>query len=117
MLPATLHVSRKTGLMAVARKIRIYVDKVLVGDVREGKTLTVQIAPGPHVIHARMDWWYAPPVSVQAFPGGTVAFDLVLGDVSHPKFVIGSMIPFLKMDAFELRPLMPLAPPPTPYPR
>lgn len=116
-MSAILNISRKTGFTAIARKIQIYVDGASVGRVKEGKTLSVPIEPGNHVVHARMDWWHAAPASIFVQPEGTVSYQLLMADVGDPTLAIKVMIPFFKCDAFELRPLGPLPPPVTPYPR
>ncbi|HSE45679.1 MAG TPA: hypothetical protein VLA89_10175 [Gemmatimonadales bacterium] len=54
------------------RAYRIEIDGTLRGKVREGETLTLELAPGDHQVQARIDWLGSPPLRIEIAQGATV---------------------------------------------
>ena len=62
--------------VAVLRGYRIFVDGTKVATVRNGRTVSFTVAPGPHVVAARVDWSGSPAVPVHVPAGGRVTLDV-----------------------------------------
>lgn len=60
----TITVRRGKGWMDKFRKYRILIDGVEVGRIKQGVELTCEVAEGPHVVEARIDWCSAEPLAV-----------------------------------------------------
>jgi hypothetical protein len=62
-------VSRRADLL---RAYVVEIDGEDVGTVRDGETLQLQVATGPHTARVRVDWLGSPPVNVSVPPRGAV---------------------------------------------
>jgi hypothetical protein len=62
----TLIVRRDEGWTDRIRKYRILLDGEEIGRIGEGEELRQEIADGPHVIEAKIDWCGSPPLRFNA---------------------------------------------------
>ena len=89
---ATVVVSR--SLDARRDALRAYVvvlDGERVGKIRRGEKITVAVAPGRHVVRARIDWTGSPGVEFTASAGGHAAFSVgASGGPFRPDQLVGS---------------------------
>jgi hypothetical protein len=65
-----IRVERNRFWMDRARSYRILIDGEERDRVKNGETVAVDVAPGPHVVRAKIDWAYSPELSVDVPPGG-----------------------------------------------
>ena len=75
-----IRVYRPSGYYVNAvRSYRIFVDGEEVGSVRPGKSLDLQVEPGPHVVQGSLDWGGSREVSVDVDAGETVTLAVLPG--------------------------------------
>jgi hypothetical protein len=78
MPPARLVVSRPDDSAGLLREALIHVDGSVAARLRPGRSATLDLAPGPHVVQAAMDWTTSAPVQVDVAPGATVHLEVSL---------------------------------------
>lgn len=59
------------------RQYKILVDGRVVGGIREGTEKTFEVAPGKHVVQAKIDWCKSPLLGVVVEPDATVNLETV----------------------------------------
>ena len=70
---ARIHVERESrAWMDRARAYKILVDGQEAGRVRNGQSVTIEVAPGAHQVQAAVDWARSPAVPVQLADGQEV---------------------------------------------
>jgi hypothetical protein len=65
VLVATIRVRRDADSAGYFRRMAIEVDGTVVACLRPDHEETVSLSAGRHVVRARMDWTFSPPVEVQ----------------------------------------------------
>lgn len=73
--PGFIAVYRPKLPYAKLRTYKILVDGVIAGGVREAKEVSFEVAPGKHVVQAKLDWCKSPPFDVVVRPGETVRLE------------------------------------------
>lgn len=67
---ATIWLQRKGSALKLLVTYRVDVDGVAVGRIRNGKTLAIEVEPGPHVLQLHAFMEHSNRLEVQAEPGG-----------------------------------------------
>lgn len=96
---ATLVITRKSGFNAMLRDAAILVDEQKVGVVGNGKTIEVLIAPGQHIVQARMGWLKSPPLELVAVADGRYSTELSLCNSFATLFAILGLTPYMELRA------------------
>jgi hypothetical protein len=78
MPQARLVVTRPDDSVGMLREALIHVDGSVAARLRPGRSATLDLAPGPHVVQAAMDWTTSAPLQVHAEPGETVHLEVSL---------------------------------------
>jgi hypothetical protein len=69
-----LEIIREAGHYADRKRAyKLIVDEKLVGEIREGESVTVAVEPGTHHVLARIAWCRSPVVEVDLAPGDCLA--------------------------------------------
>lgn len=79
----------------------VFVDGKEVARVADGASCAIQVAPGPHAVHLRIDWCRSPELHVEVGQGETVP--LFCGPNAHPVFAIFHIL-FMRNRYVWLRP-------------
>jgi hypothetical protein len=66
---AVIHVERDKAMADALRAFKVIVDGETAGKVRRGKSLRVDVAPGPHKVWMKMDWTKSTPIELELQPG------------------------------------------------
>jgi hypothetical protein len=69
---AVLQVERDKSMTDALRAYKVIVDGETVGKVRRAKSLSVDVAPGPHEVWMKIDWTKSAPVELELQPGEKV---------------------------------------------
>jgi hypothetical protein len=69
---SVLRVERALDSAGIFRRINVDVDGEPAARVGHGKTVEVEVSPGPHSVRARMDWHSSPTLQVDVPPDETV---------------------------------------------
>ena len=69
MAAATLRFKRHTPYADRIRDYRLFVDKEQVGTLANGATLELAVAPGDHLVEARIDWCRSAPLTLSLAEG------------------------------------------------
>lgn len=70
---------RITRTSQYANKFRAYsirIDGVKTGKIKDGETFTHAVAPGKHIVQARIDWCRTKPIQVAVESGGQVNLEV-----------------------------------------
>lgn len=71
-----VHRARKVTRQDIFRAYSIEVDGVPRGKLARGDSLRVEVAPGPHVVRAAIDWAGSPEIGVQVEPGQEIQLEV-----------------------------------------
>jgi hypothetical protein len=75
--PGQITVERPSGCaVAIFRRYRILVDGKEAGTVKRDQSVSFTVAPGPHIVVARIDWSGSPETTVHVPPGGHIKLDV-----------------------------------------
>ncbi len=86
---ATVHIHRaKAKWKDRIRAYKIVVDGDEVAEIRNGESVSLELSPGQHEIHAKIDWTKSNPVVVALSAGHSVHLG-VANNVNMWKFVAG----------------------------
>ncbi|WP_035856444.1 hypothetical protein [Cryptosporangium arvum] len=88
--PAARLVVTRTSSPArdIWRRYRIEVDGERIGTLKRGRSLRVEISPGPHTVQALIDFEGSHPVEFDAAPGEEICLVVEPGD--HPMHTFGA---------------------------
>lgn len=79
---AMIEVRRGNHLTGVARNVALLVDGQKVGEVANGKSIILSVAPGRREVSARMDYTKSAPFAVEARAGRLSVLELALPNIS-----------------------------------
>lgn len=82
----TIHVTRTNEFNNRFRDFQLYLDGVKVGTVANGKTQTLEVAPGRHTLEARIDWCSSPEIIFDIAGNETRTFEV--GGFKHANWVL-----------------------------
>lgn len=77
-----LELSRAMDVGAIARRMTFTVDGQSVARLRRGATARVQVAAGPHVVRAHMDWLRSVPLEVSVDENAPISVTAALTEHS-----------------------------------
>ena len=66
---AVIHVERDKSMSDALRSYKVIVDGETAGKVRRGKSVSVDVAPGPHEVWMKIDWTKSASVALDLQPG------------------------------------------------
>ena len=66
---AVIRVERDKSMTDALRAYKVIVDGETSGKVRRGKSLTVDVASGPHEVWMKIDWTKSAPIELELQPG------------------------------------------------
>ena len=69
---ATLEIHRKSSFLACARRVHIWIDNQEVGAIANGKTASVELSPGRHVIATKLGMTFGPESILELGAGQTM---------------------------------------------
>lgn len=79
---AMIEVRRSSHLAGSARSVAVLIDGQKVGEVGNGKAITLQVAAGRHEIAARVDYIKSEPFTIEAFVGRVRVVELSLPNIA-----------------------------------
>ena len=85
MTAALLTLHRPVEITYAARGYKIYINGVKAASVGVRETIDIPIAPGRHLIKAKIDWCASPELIIDAAPGQRVFLEVRSAGLFHEK--------------------------------
>ncbi|MDZ4836823.1 MAG: hypothetical protein SGJ27_23830 [Candidatus Melainabacteria bacterium] len=97
-----IEIKRTSQHFAKIRTIKIFLDGVEVHGIKDGESKILEVAPGAHTLHAKIDWCKTPEVSIQTVAGETNT--LMCGsNITGWKLIFASVLVFIPSQVVYLK--------------
>ena len=78
MNDSVIRITRGDDSFGIARKLKVFIDDVEVGNAGWNETSDFQTAAGPHEVYVKMDWCRSAPFAFDSLDGDAVELEVTI---------------------------------------